>query len=156
MTLNEILSSFTTKFLAQITLKFAKKTDIPTSLPANGGDAATVNGHKVNADVPTNAIFTDTKAWESVTGKPSVFPPSAHTHGNTDITALDASKLTGTIAKERLPSVSASSVPWSGITGKPATFAPTAHTHVSSEITDFDECTDADIDAIISGAFKEV
>ena len=34
--------------------------DIPTKLPANGGDAATVNGHTVNVDVPANAKFTDT------------------------------------------------------------------------------------------------
>ena len=39
---------------------YAKKTDIPTELPANGGDADTVNGHTVNADVPENAKFTDT------------------------------------------------------------------------------------------------
>ena len=32
----------------------------PTSLPANGGNADTVNGHTVNADVPANAEFTDT------------------------------------------------------------------------------------------------
>ena len=35
-------------------------TDFPTSLPANGGNSSTVNGHSVNADVPSNAIFTDT------------------------------------------------------------------------------------------------
>ncbi len=40
---------------------FAKKTDIPSSLPAAGGDAATVNGHRVNADVPGDAKFSDTK-----------------------------------------------------------------------------------------------
>ena len=39
---------------------FALKTDIPTTLPANGGNAATVNGHSVNSDVPANAKFTDT------------------------------------------------------------------------------------------------
>ena len=39
---------------------YAKKTDIPTELPANGGNADTVNGHSVNADVPANAVFTDT------------------------------------------------------------------------------------------------
>lgn len=33
----------------------------PKSLPANGGDAATVGGHTVAADVPAGAIFTDTK-----------------------------------------------------------------------------------------------
>lgn len=34
--------------------------DIPSSLPANGGDSATVNNHTVNSDVPANAEFTDT------------------------------------------------------------------------------------------------
>lgn len=33
---------------------------IPTSLPANGGNSTTVNGHTVNADVPSGAKFTDT------------------------------------------------------------------------------------------------
>lgn len=32
----------------------------PTSLPANGGNAATVGGHTVAADVPSGAKFTDT------------------------------------------------------------------------------------------------
>lgn len=32
----------------------------PSSLPANGGNAATVNNHLVNSDVPANAVFTDT------------------------------------------------------------------------------------------------
>lgn len=34
--------------------------NIPSSLPANGGNADTVNGHTVNSDVPANAEFTDT------------------------------------------------------------------------------------------------
>ena len=33
---------------------------IPTSLPANGGNAATVNGFTVGTSVPSNAKFTDT------------------------------------------------------------------------------------------------
>lgn len=33
----------------------------PTSMPANGGNAATVGGHTVEKDVPANAVFTDTK-----------------------------------------------------------------------------------------------
>lgn len=32
----------------------------PTSLPANGGNAGTVNGHTVESNVPANAKFTDT------------------------------------------------------------------------------------------------
>lgn len=39
---------------------YAKTSDIPSSLPANGGNAATVNNHTVKADVPQNAVFTDT------------------------------------------------------------------------------------------------
>lgn len=38
--------------------------DKPNSLPANGGDADTVNNHTVNSDVPTNAVFTDT--WRGI------------------------------------------------------------------------------------------
>ena len=38
----------------------ASKTEIPTELPANGGNSATVNGHTVKSDVPENAVFTDT------------------------------------------------------------------------------------------------
>lgn len=40
--------------------KKADSKDIPTSLPANGGDADTVNGHTVKSNVPENAVFTDT------------------------------------------------------------------------------------------------
>ena len=39
---------------------YAKKTDIPTELPANGGNANTVNNHTVKSDVPVDAKFTDT------------------------------------------------------------------------------------------------
>lgn len=39
---------------------YAKTTDIPTTLPANGGNANTVNNHTVESDVPVNAVFTDT------------------------------------------------------------------------------------------------
>ena len=39
----------------------AELSDIPTTLPASGGNADTVNNHTVETDVPVNAIFTDTK-----------------------------------------------------------------------------------------------
>ena len=45
---------------------YAKKTDIPTTLPANGGNADTVNNHTVESNVPADAVFTDT-TYESVT-----------------------------------------------------------------------------------------
>lgn len=38
----------------------ADKSDIPKSLPADGGNAETVNGHTIQSDVPASAKFTDT------------------------------------------------------------------------------------------------
>lgn len=38
----------------------------PSSMPANGGNATTVNGHTVNSDVPANAKFTDTNTWRGI------------------------------------------------------------------------------------------
>ena len=52
----------------------------PTSLPANGGNANTVNNHTVQSDVPANAVFTDTKpvtmkgATESTAGSAGYAP----------------------------------------------------------------------------------
>lgn len=56
----DMLTIFANKFAQKVADIFAKKTDIPESLPADGGDAGTVNGHTVNADVPEGAKFTDT------------------------------------------------------------------------------------------------
>ena len=61
----------------------ANKTDIPTTLPANGGTADTVGGHTVNFDVPENAVFTDTTysdmqgATESAAGAVGLVPAPA-------------------------------------------------------------------------------
>lgn len=56
-------------FVGKLKDKFAPKshthtksqiTDFPKSMPANGGNSTTVNGHSVNSDVPAGAKFTDT------------------------------------------------------------------------------------------------
>lgn len=39
---------------------YAKTADIPETLPANGGNADTVNNHTVETNVPADAVFTDT------------------------------------------------------------------------------------------------
>ena len=88
----------------------ANKTEIPTELPANGGNSTTVNGHTVKSNVPENAVFTDTKDWESITGKPDSFLPSSHGHTISEITGLQDT-----------------------LDGK----ASASHTHTKSQITDF-------------------
>ena len=61
----------------------------PTSLPANGGNSAKVNGHTVNADVPAGAKFTDTNTTysnfvKSGTGaKAGLVPAPSTTAGTT-------------------------------------------------------------------------
>ena len=52
--------------------KFLNSTTKPTNwvdvaiTNSIGGDASTVNGHTVNADVPSNAKFTDTNTWRGI------------------------------------------------------------------------------------------
>jgi hypothetical protein len=65
--------------------------------------------------------------WESVTGKPTEFPPSTHTH-----TASQITDFASAVVAVSPP------VDWSSLTGKPTTFAPSAHTHLKSEITGLD------------------
>ena len=68
--------------------EYAKTADIPTELPANGGDANTVNGHSVEANVPADAVFTDTVPDLSLYALKSKY-------GNTTI---DVGRKTGTTA----------------------------------------------------------
>lgn len=64
-TLWSYIKGKTDSIYAKVSHKHTKSeiTDFPTSMPANGGNASTVNGHTVNADVPSGAKFTDTNTW---------------------------------------------------------------------------------------------
>ena len=59
---------------------------IPTSLPANGGNADTVNGHTVLSDVPANAKFTDTTYSNATTSNAGLMSA-------TDKAKLDATNI---------------------------------------------------------------
>ncbi len=70
-------------------------------------------------------------AWGNVSGKPSTFPPSGHTHtkdqvglSNVDNTADSAKSV-----KYAASAGSANSVAWGNVSGKPSTFPPSGHTH---------------------------
>lgn len=62
--------------------------------------------------------------WSDIQNRPSLFPPSSHTHPWSDLTGVPVT----------FPAT-AHTHPWADVTGKPATFPPAAHTHQSSEIT---------------------
>lgn len=48
--------------------------DFPESMPANGGNADTVNGHTVEANVPSDAKFTDTTYSKATSSNDGLMP----------------------------------------------------------------------------------
>ncbi len=80
MTMNEILTTFSTKLAETLKGLFAAKTDIPDKLPADGGNAETVGGHTVETNVPAGAKFTDT-VYTHPTGSGNRHIPSGGKNG---------------------------------------------------------------------------
>ena len=81
--------------------------------------------------------------WSDIQNRPSLFPPSSHTHPWSDLTGVPVTfpatahthpwaDVTG---KPSTFPPAAHQHPWADVTGKPSTFTPAAHTHQSSEIT---------------------
>ena len=81
--------------------------------------------------------------WSDIQNRPSLFPPSSHTHPWSDLTGVPVTfpatahthpwaDVTG---KPSTFPPAAHQHPWADVTGKPSTFTPTAHTHQSTEIT---------------------
>lgn len=114
---------------------------------------------------PANKAYVDAQIsgasvnWSSLTGKPSTFPPDAHTHTIAQITDLNVSQsATATTVAQRdsagrlavaTPSTSTHATTkayvdaevveakkWGNLTGVPSTFTPSGHTHTIAQITD--------------------
>lgn len=85
---------------------------------------------------------TDELTWNSISGKPSTFTPSSHTHTKSQITdfpsSMPASDVYAWAKASSKPSYS-----WSEITSKPSTFTPSSHTHPLSDISDLQASWDA-------------
>jgi hypothetical protein len=75
--------------------------------------------------------------WTAITGRPSTFAPSAHTHSPSELTAgalpagvtVPAGQITNGLLSTGV------TVSWSSLDGGPATFPPAAHTQAWSTIT---------------------
>ena len=80
------------------------------------------NGNSKWSELPYNTLN-----WTDITGKPSSFTPSSHTHVISQITDIKNASVNY--------ATTAGAVPWSGITGKPSSFPPSSHTHTASQIT---------------------
>lgn len=145
----ETFESIIVSALTDLDNRKIEASDIPTSLPANGGHASTAS----NVD------------WSGVTNKPTSFPanggnadtvggyfPSAFVLNTkyeefksvvaTALTDLNDRKIEASDLPTSLPANggnadTATNVEWSGVTNKPSSFTPSSHTHTKSEITDF-------------------
>lgn len=139
---------------------------------APAGSVPIWNGSSWSVGTLTVAV-----AWDDVTGKPSTFPPSTHSHTPADVTGFNAAAVdaveavgngvlvttggtaaavTGATTNHALlwngTTWVAGAVPYSALSGVPSTFAPSSHTHTASEITDFNTAWTARLTALGSGA----
>lgn len=94
-----------------------------------------IDSSKLSTEAGYEEYFTSTD-WSTITGKPSSYTPSSHTHTKSQITdfpsSMPASDVYSWAKAKTKPSYA-----WSEITDKPSTFTPSSHTHTKSEITDF-------------------
>jgi hypothetical protein len=124
-----------------------------------GAAAAAINAHTSATD-PHPQYLTQTEAdalysagtvdggsvtWTSITGKPTVFPPEAHTHTISEVAGLEVE------LAAKLETVS-----YAEVTDKPATFPPDAHTHVISDTTGLQAALDGKAPATHSHAIADV
>ena len=78
-------------------------------------------GNGLDADLLDGQHGAYYRAWSSLTGVPSTFPPSAHGHAWADLSGVPATA-------SRWPS-------FAEVTDKPATYPPATHTHAAADIT---------------------
>lgn len=78
--------------------------------------------------------------WDELTGKPTEFPPAAHSHEINDVNGLqDALNTAGGVPA------------WGDVTGKPAEFPPESHTHDQSEVIGLELRLESIEDSITTG-----
>ena len=126
----------------------ASNCTIRVTVPTTSGNGTTkrIYVYCNNGDVYKPGWFavarTDELTWNSISGKPSTFTPSSHTHTKSQITdfpsSMPASDVYAWAKASSKPSYS-----WSEITGKPSTFTPSSHTHPLSDISDLQASWDA-------------
>ena len=86
-----------------------------------------IDSSKLSSEAGYEEYFTSTD-WSTITGKPSSYTPSSHTHTKSQITdfpsSMPASDVYAWAKAKTKPSYA-----WSEITSKPSTFTPASHSH---------------------------
>lgn len=98
-----------------------------------GGAAGFMTGAdkaKLDGIAPGGGGGGGSNAWADITGKPTTFPPEAHTQAISTVTGLQAA-----LDGKQAAGAYLTAVAWGDVTGKPGTFAPSAHSHVIADVT---------------------
>ncbi len=152
-----LLEEFAKKFAAKCLTIFAKKTEIPTSLPASGGDADTVSGHTVAKDVPADAKFTDTVyTHPSTAGNKHI--PAGGSSGQILRWSAAGTAVWGADSNttyQAFSGASASAEGTAGLVPAPPKGKQNAYLRGDGTWQEIQEATTADIDAIIAGTFED-
>lgn len=77
-------------------------------------------GNGLDADLLDGEHGSYYRAWANITGRPSTFAPSSHSHVWADVTGK--------------PTTATRWPQWSEVTGKPTAFAPSTHSHSAADI----------------------
>lgn len=136
---------------------FAKVTDIPSSLPANGGDSATVNGHTVESSVPSGAKFTDT-TYTHPTSAGNKHIPAGGSPGQVLKNTKDGEAQWADEADTKYSNMAGATNSADGRSGLVPTPTKGQQNHVltgGGTWKELLEATDAEIDAIIEGTFNQ-
>jgi hypothetical protein len=86
-------------------------------VPATG---TTNDGAVLKAGATANSSAWGFVAWSEVTGKPSTFSPSAHSHDDTDLTGIAWTKITGKLIASNMQTGLLSAADWATFNGKQA------------------------------------
>lgn len=117
--------------------------------PSGGGEFdGTIDWGNVTGKPSTFTPSAHTHSWLDVTGKPTTFTPSAHTHSISDVDNLQT-ELDGKASSSHTHS-------WSSITSKPSTFAPSAHSHSISEVTGLQTALDGKASTSHSHSWSDI
>ena len=124
-------------------------TDMPASLPANGGNADTVDG-KHASEFATAAQGAKADAAVPATRKINGKALSA----DISLAAADVGALAS--SGKAVSASSADAVAWGNVTGKPSTFSPSSHTHDDRYYTESEMNTKLNGKANTSGTYANL
>ena len=121
---------------------------VEDSITSGGGFVEAPNDGKLYGRQSENwaEVVIPSTEWDDITGKPTEFPPVAHTHDYLS-DAPDDSKLygrqSGAWAEVVIPSTA-----WDDITSKPTEFPPEAHVHTIANVTGLQDALDGKAAAV--------